>query len=1134
MKTLISYLLVCFLLAYSNYCFAQLNVPTSDIRRVDVNPLSIGRNTNLTQTEIDNARATFNLVVQAYVNFLSQIQSSRAIQAGNEVVAVPTLPNGNVIVLPKGAFFGETPGQIQRSTSLFSLYLRDPASFSSLDFRNLTTVLQLTELADRVRNIQNTLTNIQLIEQYISANANIIFRNEVIEGTFTTLGNILSGTSISYTPPAGTNGPGGIFSGKDLGNQIANFKFAELVEETRIQQGFVNLAQLQQSLVNDSNKIAQVASDLGFQAGVVNYRLGNQIQFTPYNESRIIFGINDAELKINLPGGIGDTNNLINVNPTSTAIVAYGNQAIPFQPGLDNAEDGFVFSLASNTDINFFNDAILTGEFGSLSGNGINLNEISFNNNLSLSDFAFKDDPSGVDFSNVEVAAINVDDATKVVNFILKGTRIADNTSPSSTLRSETKLLKKVFLQALAIPNNRQLVSLEVVNGSPKAIADANFKKTNIAPIFFKADADMKKDLANFLLGKGPYESRTSYIEGWVKHLSGRNRSKLISLTNRYGGKILPKPIFRGVIFPVTPSGGKDNSQVFINNASYKLDIDILNPQTDFFREMPQGADRDFLLSEWNTYKSRFFSMLIEAETSITNRINNKATGNYKNLKKILSPIIAAHWYKQAPTAVRKEFNNLINSSNLSSSSTGINFSETFDQNFYDGLAHQVLVNLNFRFTTEGLLFVGNISMEGGLEVNSLNIAGLGGNAQPSIINTTKNDENARVANNLTTDGNDEFIFAGTTEYKLPEIMISSFSFTNDGGQVRKDKPVEYEFGSVVNFTAIVTNLGNKDANNIPLDLLVKEPGASTFKKIKLKSIKKLSPGRISILKAYLHPAIAGDYTIKIVADGTNTINEVVEDVSNSYTRKFRVLNKLYCNKDIDLSTVEYRLNEKININSRSCKIGNGTGSKKFIVMSQGSVNIHATETIQLQPGVKFEPGSRVNMFISDCSEAKRRFGLNRTQKLLDSKIRGNQYVVDVDVLFPEGKLSNETKGETEDFVRIRNMMFKEVPKFGVNGDYGKAHGQIGNFKDRKENVSINPNPTHKDFLNFYYGDLNISEKFSLIIFDYSGKMVKTIDIGNTEIDSEKMIINIQSLHPGMYILKYNGISKASAIFIKN
>ena len=124
-------------------------------------------------------------------------------------------------------------------------------------------------------------------------------------------------------------------------------------------------------------------------------------------------------------------------------------------------------------------------------------------------------------------------------------------------LNNKGNFLKKVFLQALSIPNNDQWVSLDRVNSGGTVVGKANatssFKQTDIVRLFFAADAKMKVDLYTELAQLG--ESK-GVFNLWLDTFR-QDQSMYNTLVGK--GLTFPNVLMRGLIVPDIPAGRKEN-----------------------------------------------------------------------------------------------------------------------------------------------------------------------------------------------------------------------------------------------------------------------------------------------------------------------------------------------------------------------------------------------------------------------------------------------------------------------------------------------------------------------------------------------------------------------------------------------
>jgi len=108
------------------------------------------------------------------------------------------------------------------------------------------------------------------------------------------------------------------------------------------------------------------------------------------------------------------------------------------------------------------------------------------------------DNPEAIGYKHIELAGLNINQEEGQIEFIFRSEK-AEEDDKVIDLNDEVNRLKKIFLQALAIPNNKQQVSLDIIyrSSGPKGSVriDNIFKDTDIADAMLYADVMMKDDI---------------------------------------------------------------------------------------------------------------------------------------------------------------------------------------------------------------------------------------------------------------------------------------------------------------------------------------------------------------------------------------------------------------------------------------------------------------------------------------------------------------------------------------------------------------------------------------------------------------------------------------------------------------
>ncbi len=434
----------------------------------------------------------------------------------------------------------------------------------------------------------------------------------------------------------------------------------------------------------------------------------------------------------------------------------------------------------------------------------------------SFSDFNL----GGVDFSGLSVSGIDIDDAQKTINFIFKAD--AKQESAGNNFKTEANLLKKVFLQALTIPNDAQWVSLDRTVQNNQTIGHANadevFKQTDMSLAFFAADAQMKYDLYQELAQLGEVKG---VFNLWLSIFRDTDPAMYAQLQSKK--MTFPNVFMRGLIMPKTTSGNKDK-KVFIEDATYQLKYFIDDINYGPFGNVSLPVDEALYFYDRSIeFENALSQKLGDAAAKVESRINLGSTAEYSKLKRLLPAIVAAQWYKyQYKNTPSSLFYSLIDTKDLSVGHTGYSLSAPtpFDQAFWNTRADQILGYETF--TINNVTY--RVQVRGGIENQDTKINQLASGisiTQKDIISSVN--ANAHIAAN-----GKEYVYGGAPSFHLPEFSIGYINQTKQqhvgtSWDIEDDLVEGIESGITVN----AINSGNADASGIAVALYEMQLNAS-------------------------------------------------------------------------------------------------------------------------------------------------------------------------------------------------------------------------------------------------------------------------------------------------------------------
>jgi hypothetical protein len=476
-------------------------------------------------------------------------------------------------------------------------------------------------------------------------------------------------------------------------------------------------------------------------------------------------------------------------------------------------------------------------------------------------------DVCGVDFSAAALSGISVDPETNNLEFVVKATEAGDSDTIID-LDEDVDEIKKIFLQALAVPNNKQWISLDILmdddgNYYGSSRVEAAFKETDIVRIFFEADVAMKFDLfTDPINGESLDEGHSA---DWVELIQSSDYWEEIEEADF---NAFPDWMLRGAIIPGEISASEEEGIIWLNEAELDLEYEIVSISIDLSEE----ALSEELQAEIQTllihYETLLFERLEAGATDLIDEINGGAEA-YADLRRIYPVIAAAQWYKEIDLE-NKPYQDLIDSEDL----TGIESDQAFDDEFWDGEAFQYL-------TTErwtgyyGSTWSGE--MYGGVVLSDLDLGETG--------EITSDDEEIidDALNGISSQNEDDyFLSAGTTENSLAELLIIDFDL---GGE----NFVQDEFASI---EIEVSNQGVEAAITHSLSVYheLESDGETLRTLIQEISVSELEASESEVLSFTWAPSSTGEQSFIFQVDSAfkvterNELNNEIELTFDVYT----------------------------------------------------------------------------------------------------------------------------------------------------------------------------------------------------------------------------------------------------------
>ncbi|MBI2464347.1 VCBS repeat-containing protein [Candidatus Peregrinibacteria bacterium] len=447
-------------------------------------------------------------------------------------------------------------------------------------------------------------------------------------------------------------------------------------------------------------------------------------------------------------------------------------------------------------------------------------------------------DPSGVDFSDISIAGIDINPDTGSIDFILNA--ISGNGADASVSRETAR---EIFMTALAIPNWKQWISLPL--GGVEI--QAPFEQTELSRVMLRADVQMKFDLFH------PNVTNIgSLTDQWVSMVK---QSPYWSILKTYGFNELPSWRARGTIIPGDISVNAEENRIFLNDADLSLQtiVEWVNVDVSKYNfgssDAAVKASLQTLLETWKT-------LLAEKLTSLEPSISEKfrTDSRYRELREIYPIVALAHWYK----TLSKEnlpYADFIDSENIADLQADAVFDEAYwksqsDQYISDYYVHD---------------FYGNTqtwNVHGGVELTV---------ADPEVDQELSNDQKEVLTNvldsysseNTQTPG-EYYLYGGSMTVPYGD---ASGTLDIDSDAVVPGKPLE--------INVQIANLGSESIeSSFVYDLMVKienEQGTITEYSIASGNVSRLDGwGTLNATHSWTLPTIFGQYEfiLKIDPDG--------------------------------------------------------------------------------------------------------------------------------------------------------------------------------------------------------------------------------------------------------------------------
>jgi len=289
-----------------------------------------------------------------------------------------------------------------------------------------------------------------------------------------------------------------------------------------------------------------------------------------------------------------------------------------------------------------------------------------------------------VDFRSADLVYISGDPLTQNgIQFVIKAEEALPG-EPLVNLSEERKRLLDVFLVALAIPNDKQWVSLPARWDGTKWVGDVEIDsvlaKTELGRIML--DADVKMKFSDLVVMRNMYKE---FYDQWTSLVRS---SPYYEQIHRYGFNEYPYWAFRTWICPDEVTANAEEGKIFISTARVKVKTELMMCELNLSPyRFPSYIVND-LNNRLKTWESIFINKLRTVrEPTITESLNNDP--EYKDMREAYAAVAIAQWYKRQDRS-KLFYRDLIDSKNI----TGLEI--PFDRDYWANQALQYIDAFTF------------------------------------------------------------------------------------------------------------------------------------------------------------------------------------------------------------------------------------------------------------------------------------------------------------------------------------------------------------------------------------------------------------------------------------------------------
>ena len=480
------------------------------------------------------------------------------------------------------------------------------------------------------------------------------------------------------------------------------------------------------------------------------------------------------------------------------------------------------------------------------------------------------DDEDGVDFRDAALTGLSVDPDTQEIRFILKGEE-AEVGDIVIDMEDEIVDMEKAFLAALAIPNYKHFVSLDILSdefgepyGSARTIAP--FEDTDLARHLFEADVELKFDMfTEPIIGDDRDEGISA---DWVDLLKESPYWRSIYDSGYW---FYPRWQASAEIVPGEIDAYVEDGTVFLESATMDLDYRVDFVSLDISHAGFVGALSADIYARLSHFEVILNDRLEAAAESFLERLNGDDP-EFDQIRDAYRMIAAAQWYKELELE-DKPYQELIDSEDL----TGFEASPSFDREYWDDQAWQYLGTEQFYGIRGEVIFD---DVRGGV---SMPFAGIESEEpitedQSEIINTALEEAYVEI------DG--EYYFGlGGVESELSDLVPSSL-------MLNPYVPTNRELTTIS--LSLFNNSPYDQTDSFDVDLYVErvlEGGDVSREWLTELEVDGLDSYESVVLEADWTPSALGDFNLIAVVDEAGAIFER-NDVNNELLKVVEVLSQ--------------------------------------------------------------------------------------------------------------------------------------------------------------------------------------------------------------------------------------------------